>query len=35
MGAPLASRLQTAGYLDWTDLDADDVVGIVYAEATS
>jgi D-alanyl-D-alanine carboxypeptidase len=35
VGQPLASRLQTAGYLDWTDLDADDVVALVHAEATS
>ncbi len=35
VGRPLASRLQTAGYLEWTDLDADDVVALVHAEATS
>jgi len=35
VGRPLASRLQTAGYLDWTDLDADDVVASVWTEATS
>ena len=35
VGHPLASRLHTAGYLDWTDLDADDVVAMVHAEATS
>jgi len=34
VGRPLASRLQLAGYLDWTDLDADDVVALVHAEAT-
>ena len=35
IGQPLASRLQTAGYLDWTELDADDVVALVHAEVTS
>ncbi len=35
VGHALASRLQTAGYLDWTDLDADDVVALVHAEAAS
>jgi len=35
VGRPLASRLQTAGYLDWTDLDADDVVASVWTEATT
>jgi LAS superfamily LD-carboxypeptidase LdcB len=35
VGGPLASRLQTAGYLDWAGLDADDVVAMVHAEATS
>jgi D-alanyl-D-alanine carboxypeptidase len=34
VGRALASRLQTAGYLDWTDLDADDVVALVHAAAS-
>jgi hypothetical protein len=31
----LAGPLQTAGYLDWTDVDADDVVAMVHAEANT
>jgi len=33
VGRPLASRLQAAGYQDWTNLDADDVVASVWTEA--
>jgi zinc D-Ala-D-Ala carboxypeptidase len=35
VGRPLASRLQLAGYQDWTDLNADDVVASVQTEATT
>jgi D-alanyl-D-alanine carboxypeptidase len=35
LGRPLADRLQAAGYQEWTDLDADDVVALVQAEANS
>jgi len=35
VGRPLAGRLEIAGYLDWTDLDADDVVASVWTEATT
>jgi len=35
VGQPLATRLQAAGYLDWTDLDADDIVALVHTEANT
>ncbi len=35
VGGALASHLQAAGYQDWTDLDADDVVARVRSEASS
>jgi hypothetical protein len=33
VGQALANRLFAASYLDWTDLDADDVIALVRAEA--
>jgi D-alanyl-D-alanine carboxypeptidase len=33
VGSGLASLLQSAGYQEWTNLDADDVVALVRAEA--
>ena len=33
VGQALAGRLSAASYLDWTDLNADDVVALVRAEA--
>ncbi len=33
VGRALAGRLQAAGYQDWTDFDADDVIALVRAEA--
>jgi D-alanyl-D-alanine carboxypeptidase len=33
VGSALASRLQSIGYQDWTDLDADDAVAVVRTEA--
>ena len=33
VGQSLANRLYAASYLDWTDLDADDVIALVRAEA--
>lgn len=35
VGPLLATGLQTAGYQDWTDFDADDIVALVQAEASS
>lgn len=33
VGRALATQLQSVGYQDWSDLDADDVVALVRAEA--